>query len=303
MTDKEDVSKKPATEPIDDEALEKLAVEELLREAVQGAARAEIVGPSGLIFELYDAVVPYHHENYLQTIPQYVALFHNNCMFLAHHLQTIGDKWLTLMEGRQVDYPISFIDLVPKLRELGYRHLTMQMQQQRKQILDNIRSSDLNCIVVKDILDENAEAAIRQCLRQLHLLKNVWIGVFPSNVFIRLMTTLINMFIEELIHRVCTVEDISMAMATQLNEMYSLVIQKVPQLYPNPAHVGKYVKPWVKLQELIFVLGGSLKDIEQHWNDGNGPLAKHFTTEELRSLIKALFQNTQFRANLLSKIK
>ncbi|XP_045459842.1 protein POLR1D-like [Melitaea cinxia] len=49
MTDKEDVSKEPAKEPLDDEALEKLAVEELLREAVQGAARAEIVGPSGWI--------------------------------------------------------------------------------------------------------------------------------------------------------------------------------------------------------------------------------------------------------------
>lgn len=28
-----------------------------------------------LVFELYDAVVPYHHENYLQTIPQYVGKF------------------------------------------------------------------------------------------------------------------------------------------------------------------------------------------------------------------------------------
>ncbi|CAG4977003.1 unnamed protein product [Parnassius apollo] len=256
-----------------------------------------------LIFELYDAVVPYHHENYLQNIPQYVALFHNNCMYLAHNLQTFGDKWLNLMEGRKLDYPISFVDLVPKLRELGYRHLTIHMQQQRKQILDNIRSSDLNCIVVKDVLGDNAEAAIRQCLRQLHLLKNVWIGVFPGNVFIRLMATLVNMFIEELIHRVCTVEDISMEMATQLTEMYTLVVQKTPQFFQNPTDVNTHVKSWLKLQELIFVLGGSLKDIENHWNDGNGPLATHFTTEELRSLIKALFQNTQFRANLLSKIK
>lgn len=30
------------------------------------------------IFELYDAVVPYHHENYLQTIPQYVGKFFIN---------------------------------------------------------------------------------------------------------------------------------------------------------------------------------------------------------------------------------
>lgn len=35
-----------------------------------------------LVFELYDAVVPYHHENFLQTIPQYVGklvfVFHCN---------------------------------------------------------------------------------------------------------------------------------------------------------------------------------------------------------------------------------
>ncbi|XP_045536924.1 centromere/kinetochore protein zw10 homolog [Papilio machaon] len=277
----------------------------VMEQAVQcsDVVSKKLYNTARLIFELYDAVVPYHHENFLQNIPQYVALFHNNCMYLAHNLQTFGDKWLTLMEGREVGYAIGFVDLVPKLRELGFRHLAVHMQQQRKQILDNIRTSDLNCIVVKDVLDDNAEAAIRQCLRQLHLLKNVWIGVFPSNVFIRLMATLINMFIDELIHRVCTVEDISMEMAAQLNEMYTLVVQKVPQLFPDGTDVNVYVKSWIKLQELVFVLGGSLRDIDLHWDDGAGPLAKHFTTDELRSLIKALFQNTQFRANLLSKIK
>ncbi|CAG9581910.1 unnamed protein product [Danaus chrysippus] len=177
------------------------------------------------------------------------------------------------------------------------------MQQQRKQILDNIRSSDLNCIVVKDVLSENAEAAVRQCLRQLQLLKNVWIGVFPPNVFTRLMGTLVNMFVEELIHRVCSVEDISMEMATQLTDMYTLVVQKSPTLFQSQSDVEQHVKSWIKLQELIFVLGGSLKDIENHWNDGYGLLAVHFKREELRNLIKALFQNTQFRANLLAKIK
>ncbi|XP_013187033.1 protein POLR1D-like [Amyelois transitella] len=49
MTDKEDDTKIPEKEPLDDKALEKLAVEELMREAVQGAARAEIVGPSGWV--------------------------------------------------------------------------------------------------------------------------------------------------------------------------------------------------------------------------------------------------------------
>ncbi|XP_045496753.1 centromere/kinetochore protein zw10 homolog [Colias croceus] len=256
-----------------------------------------------LIFELYDAVVPYHHENFLLTIPQYVALFHNNCMYLAHNLQTLGDKWMNLLEGREVTYAISFVDLVQKMRDLGYKYLTMQMQQQRKQILDNIRTSDLNCIVVKDVLSANAEAAIRQCLRQLQILKNVWIGVFPSNVFTRLMATLATMFLDELIHRVCTVEDISVEMATQLTDMYNLVVLKIPQLFHRPSDVEKNVPPWLKFKELIFVLGASLRDLESHWKDGTGPLAIHFNTEELRNLIKALFQNTQYRANFLSKIK
>lgn len=45
------------------------------------------------------------------------------------------------------------------------------------------------------------------------------------------MATLVDMFLEELIHRVCTVEDISMDMATQLTEIYTIVVQKAPQLF------------------------------------------------------------------------
>lgn len=71
----------------------------------------------------------------------------------------------------------------------------------------------------------------------------------------------------------------------------------------SPTDIETHVKSWFKLKETIFVLGGSLKDIEHHWKDGTGPLAVHFKVEELRNLIKALFQNSQIRANLLYKIK
>lgn len=69
-------------------------------------------------------------------------------MYLAHNLQIFGDKWLILMEGRDLDYPIGFVDLVQKIRDLGYKHLTIHMQQQRKQILDNIRSSGWSNIFI-----------------------------------------------------------------------------------------------------------------------------------------------------------
>lgn len=77
------------------------------------------------------------------------ALFHNNCMFLAHNLLLLGDKWLNMLEGRKVDYPFSFLDIAQKLRDLGYHHLTVHMQQQRKQILDNIRASGKGLIHIQ----------------------------------------------------------------------------------------------------------------------------------------------------------
>lgn len=60
-------------------------------------------------------------------------------MYLSHNLLTLGDKWTTLLEGRKLASTVSYLDLVHKLRDLAHKHLTVHMQQQRKQIMDNIR--------------------------------------------------------------------------------------------------------------------------------------------------------------------
>lgn len=64
-----------------------------------------------------------------------------------------------------------------------------------------------------------------------------------------------------------------------------------------------YVKQWLKFQELITILNASLQDIEQRWADGKGPLAHEFSVDQVKQLIRALFQNTSRRAEVLAKIK
>lgn len=63
------------------------------------------------------------------------------------------------------------------------------------------------------------------------------------------------------------------------------------------------MRKWNKLKELIIILGASLKEIEERWASGNGPLAQEFSAENVKQLIKALFQNTDRRSAVLSKIK
>lgn len=66
----------------------------------------------------------------------------------------------------------------------------------------------------------------------------------------------------------------------------------IPGICPN----------WERLKELIFVLGASQNDIVNRWDSGKGPLAKQLSVSEMKQLIRAIFKNTERRANTLTKI-
>lgn len=63
-----------------------------------------------------------------------------------------------------------------------------------------------------------------------------------------------------------------------------------------------YVKHWVKLQQIKMILNASMAQIAEQWADGKGPLTLNFRAEDIRHLIRALFQNTDRRANVLATI-
>lgn len=60
---------------------------------------------------------------------------------------------------------------------------------------------------------------------------------------------------------------------------------------------------WGRFQELEHLLRASLRDIEDRWSSGKGPLAAHFAADEVKQMIRALFQNTDHRAAILARIK
>ena len=65
----------------------------------------------------------------------------------------------------------------------------------------------------------------------------------------------------------------------------------------------KNVKKWLRFTELIVVLNANLMEISNRWADGKGPLANEFSANEVKLLIRALFQNTERRSAVLLKIK
>lgn len=58
----------------------------------------------------------------------------------------------------------------------------------------------------------------------------------------------------------------------------------------------------MKLQQIKMILNASMAQIAEQWADGKGPLTLNFRAEDIRHLIRALFQNTDRRANVLASI-
>ncbi|XP_061448733.1 centromere/kinetochore protein zw10 homolog isoform X2 [Rhineura floridana] len=261
------------------------------------------------IFHLFCDVVPMYHKENLQKLPQLAAIHHNNCMYIAHHLLTLGHQF----QGRLSDGSATFIDLVPGFRKLGTDCFLAQMRVQKGELLERL-SSARNLSSVDD--EDNysaASKAVRQVLHQLKRLGKIWQDVLPVNIYCRAMGTLLNTALAEIISRITTLEDISAENADRLHALCQTMVDEGPHVFvplpeekqnvPFQEEVPVYVPKWMAFKELMLVLQASLQEIVDRWADGKGPLATEFSPSEVKNLIRGLFQNTERRAAALARIK
>uniref|UniRef100_A0A2K5YH04 Centromere/kinetochore protein zw10 homolog n=1 Tax=Mandrillus leucophaeus TaxID=9568 RepID=A0A2K5YH04_MANLE len=265
------------------------------------------------IFHLFHDVVPTYHKENLQKLPQLAAIHHNNCMYIAHHLLTLGHQFRLRLAPILCDGTATFVDLVPGFRRLGTECFLAQMRAQKGELLERL-SSARNFSNMDD--EENysvASKAVRQVLHQLKRLGIVWQDVLPVNIYCKAMGTLLNTAVSEIIGKITALEDISTEDGDRLYSLCKTVMDEGPQVFAPLSEESKnkkyqeevpvYVPKWMPFKELMMMLQASLQEIGDRWADGKGPLAAAFSSSEVKALIRALFQNTERRAAALAKIK
>ncbi|XP_010132913.1 PREDICTED: centromere/kinetochore protein zw10 homolog, partial [Buceros rhinoceros silvestris] len=265
------------------------------------------------MFQLFYDVVPTYHKENLQKLPQLAAIHHNNCMYIAHLLLTLGHQFRYRLTNILCVGAATFVDLVPGFRRLGMECFLAQMRVQKGEILERL-SSARNFSNMDD--EENyhaANKAVRQVLHQLRRLGKVWQDVLPVNVYCKALGTLLNTALTEIISRIVALEDISAEDADRLYSICRTMVEEGPQIFTPLLEDNKnkkyqeevpvYVQKWMTFKELMIILQANLQEIVDQWADGKGPLAAEFSAAEVKSLIRALFQNTEKRAAALAKIK
>ncbi|KAG7275015.1 hypothetical protein CRUP_030534, partial [Coryphaenoides rupestris] len=260
------------------------------------------------IFQLFYDVVPTYHKENLLKFPHLAAIQHNNCMYLAHQLLTLGHHFRPHLPQPLSDGIATFVDMVPSAQ-----CFLAQLNVQKAELLERL-SSARNFSNLDD--EENytaASKAVRQVIHQLKQLGIVWQDVLPVNIYCKAMGSLLNTAISEVMAKIMMLEDISSEDGEHLHTLCRTLIEEGPLVFVplteerrNSAYqqeVPLHVKKWMTFKELVIVLRANLQEIVNRWADGKGPLASEFSAAEIKSLVRALFQNTERRALALAKIK
>ena len=288
-------------------AVELLAlVEKYLLDASQAVALCQVrlYHTVRSVFSLWCAVTPTYHSSVLSTLPQTAALAHNSAFFLAHKLVTLGFQYkdkLPAVSAGPGGIP-TFVDLVPSLREVGGELLLASMRSQRDQLKQILNTAGFPALATDRRLSSGAEQAVKLVTHGLTHLHKVWAGVLPTKVYLMCIGTLLNTVMEELIQIVTSLEDISADAGEQLVTMLKQLQDKSPAFFDSE-DPKRFVKKWSKYKELIFILGASLREIDESWGNGRGRLSSEFPAEQVKQLVRALFQNTERRAAILARIK
>ncbi|KRZ52031.1 Centromere/kinetochore protein zw10 -like protein [Trichinella nativa] len=208
-----------------------------------------------------------------------------------------------LNAGCHVRFP--FLTIMQDLRKdatLQFRAYIEKCATAVKERLNSLKK--LDGLLVVDCMKEY-QTNLNGLLAKYEQWKLKWQQILPEKVCQAEIGQLINISLEFFCDTILKKEDITSNEAVQLQILISPFTSKCGALFGMIPfeELLPVSKSWERLEEILIILGSNLKTIEARWENGSGPLALLLTAEELRHLIRASFQNTKLRAEVLSKIK
>lgn len=256
-------------------------------------------------FDLFRAVVPVRHEEKLSTRPQFCAVFYNDCMYIIHHLLSLGHQFRGSLP-EELRTVATFVDMIPAFKKLGEGHFIRQLALQRQKLTEL-----LSTIKGFGGCNEYAQAAaidevLVRTMALLLTLSKDWKVILPEEVYVRSMATLLESVVVPILHSVLTMVDINEMEAQEIIKFVGFVQAKALALFTgSDAEVkdllAQHISDWKKFFQLPVLLDKAMRLTDFVLMSKAGTIV--FSTDEVRWLIKAMFENNTLRKQALDAIK
>lgn len=251
------------------------------------------------LMQMFLIGMPVKHNAGVEQDEQLAALFHNNCFFAAHFLLT---------SPQIQDSAADCSSLISEFQSLGESAVRLWTERNRAAIEDHFQNPEvIQCLIdshVKGNSTEPFEQAVNKCVNLLRNMRDNWSDILPHNVYNNLAASLMLVILDEIMRLVLMLEDITSRSAEDIAHIMSSLRKDLPAILREP-HEGipALLPNSFQFLELERMLTSSLAETVSRWGGGFGPLSVAFRADQVKKMIRALFQNNELRASALNKIR
>jgi hypothetical protein len=259
--------------------------------------------------ELFLAIIPLRFCDVLETVPRMGALFYNDCMYIAHNLTILAHahhQGLARAEPA-LQGCVGYIDFLPRFRAAGDKCLTKHVEEQQNTLTELISKIHVTTTEPNDtgksnsslIVYNNDEAAI-VVVRHFDRLRGQWQEILQEPVYDRILGYLIEGVVRKIMEPALQADCISVSAASQIAKlMKTLQDMRAVMRVTDDDSISVVVGSWMKFLALQQLLEYNLTDIAEALQKRK---FSSFTANELSNLVKALFEESPRRLNMLSAI-
>jgi len=161
------------------------------------------------IFELFRVLVPMRYADELKSplSPRVALLYHNDCLYMSHHLVLLGFGYRAKFATTMADKIVT-VDLVPIMRESAKTHLSSQINQQIRQFAQSVWFENLPSAAGGALSTQEAVALVAQrsvrASDTFKVLFKEWNQILPRSVFNETIVHLANAILGQCVDLVCT---------------------------------------------------------------------------------------------------
>ena len=283
--------------------------QELMLEASQNGSHHafEIIKTIRYLLQMFISLTPYYHNTHISSIPRSTAIYYNNCMFVAHHLITLGFEFQQDMAPPLNSEICTFIDFVPVIRILGEETWLEMLNKQKAETIGFVSVLQNTISGMDGGKGDLLQKSLISLISHLSQLIKTWEDVLPLHIVRGTIGILIDSVLSLCINSVFQLSDISARDASRAASIFSFLGNHSKDLFLfDPAVESEVISEvcdeWSRFNELIILLDASLKLIQERWGQGKGPFGQNFKISEIRNFVKGSFKSSDKRTELLTHI-
>ena len=246
------------------------------------------------VFDLYRSLLPSHFVNQVRNVPTLSMQVYNDAAYLSSRVEELKVQYPTWTAAN---------DISARLNSLAEHIFETQLSIQRSSLFDILNDAEHFRSLGTQPGQQKTERTINALVGNIETLSSAFKVVLPQTIYHTVMGYLLDQVLVQIIDDILDMTDITETESERINDVLK-PIRKLDQIFvleeDQPSTVVADVAHWLKFCYVSELLQANLVDILYLFDSG---ALVDFTTQELVSLLRALFADSEKRDHAIERIE